>query len=241
MPGTLQPTPRSGSSESTSTVPMWATPTTRVSTPRTAVPSSEPSKPPTTPADNGNNPPKLVVIYPNTAPNYAPHNPFAAYFENVVLHGKVMLQGVGPGGATSNTDIVYGTNIDASQFWSATQVVPAGRQSGHRRRQLLRRLANLRRQRHRPRAGDRPAPSCPKARASCHRRDAGPVRRQLGPDQHHPSSGRASTALLHRWRPAGQPRKHQHHPGIGVPTRRRGPTNPGPVAGRCDHDRSVRS
>ncbi len=75
--------------------------------------------------NNGNNP-KLVVIYPNTASNYAPHNPNAAYFENVVLHGKVKLQGVGPGGATSPTNIVYGTTIDASQFWSATQVVPPG-------------------------------------------------------------------------------------------------------------------
>ena len=66
------------------------------------------------------------MIYPNTADNYAPHNPNAAYFENVVLHGKVKLQGVGPGGATSSTNIVNGTNIDASQFWSATQVVPPG-------------------------------------------------------------------------------------------------------------------
>jgi len=73
-----------------------------------------------------NNVPKLVVIYPNTAPNYAAHNPFAAYFENVVLHSKIMLQGVGPGGATSPTDVVPGSNIDASQFWSATQVVPPG-------------------------------------------------------------------------------------------------------------------
>ena len=69
---------------------------------------------------------KLVVIYPNTAANYASHNPHAAYFENVVLHGKVKLQGVGPGGATTSTNIVYGSNIDASQFWSATQVVPPG-------------------------------------------------------------------------------------------------------------------
>ncbi len=69
---------------------------------------------------------KLVVIYPNTAANYAPHNPFAAYFENVLLHGKVKLQGVGPGGATGSNSIVPGTNIDASQFWSATQVVPPG-------------------------------------------------------------------------------------------------------------------
>ena len=75
-------------------------------------------------SNNGNNP-KLVVIYPNTATNYAPHNPFAAYFENVVLHGKVKLQGVGPGGASSRHDIVYGTNIDASS-------------SGRRRRSYLR-------------------------------------------------------------------------------------------------------
>ncbi len=70
--------------------------------------------------------PKLIVIYPNTGSNYAPHNPFAAYFENVVIHSRVKLQGVGPGGARSTTDFVYGTNIDAGQFWSATQVVPPG-------------------------------------------------------------------------------------------------------------------
>ncbi len=69
---------------------------------------------------------KLVVIYPNTAANYAPHNPFAAYFENVILHSKIALQGVGPGGATDAQHIVYGSNVDASQFWSATQVVPPG-------------------------------------------------------------------------------------------------------------------
>ena len=78
-------------------------------------------------AGGGNNArPKLVVIYPNTAPNYAAHNAFAAYFENVVLHSRVMLQGVGPGGATSPNNVVPGSNIDASQFWSATQVVPPG-------------------------------------------------------------------------------------------------------------------
>ncbi|MGZ4790285.1 MAG: hypothetical protein ACXWBO_00355 [Ilumatobacteraceae bacterium] len=78
-------------------------------------------------AGNGSNArPKLVVIYPNTAPNYAPHNPFASYFENVVLHSKIMLQGVGPGGAIDPQHPVFGSNIDASQFWSATQVVPPG-------------------------------------------------------------------------------------------------------------------
>ena len=64
---------------------------------------------------------KLIVIYPNTAPNYASHNAFAAYFENLVLHGNVKLQGVGPGGLGVN-----GTTIDASLFWAATQVVPVG-------------------------------------------------------------------------------------------------------------------
>ena len=64
---------------------------------------------------------KLIVIYPNTAPNYASHNAFAAYFENLVLHGKVKLQGVGPGGLGVN-----GTTIDAALFWAATQIVPAG-------------------------------------------------------------------------------------------------------------------
>ena len=70
--------------------------------------------------------PQLIVIYPNTAPNYAAHNPLAAYFENVVLHSKIKLQGVGPGGAITPTNVAPGTNIDASQYWSATQVVPSG-------------------------------------------------------------------------------------------------------------------
>jgi len=72
------------------------------------------------------NPQKLVVVYPNTAPNYAPHNAFAAYFENVVLHSNVRIQGVGPGSTNYTNNLVNGTNIDASQFWSATQVVPFG-------------------------------------------------------------------------------------------------------------------
>ncbi|MEI8239726.1 MAG: hypothetical protein WCI22_09915, partial [Actinomycetota bacterium] len=69
---------------------------------------------------------KLVVVYPNTAENYASHNAFASYFENLIVHGNVMLQGVGPGGATTSSNIVEGTSIDASTFWSATQATPAG-------------------------------------------------------------------------------------------------------------------
>ncbi len=75
---------------------------------------------------NGDNRPKLIVIYPNTATNYASHNANAAYFENVVLHGKVTLQGVGPGGVHSSSDIVNGTTLDASLFWAAAQASPPG-------------------------------------------------------------------------------------------------------------------
>jgi hypothetical protein len=75
--------------------------------------------------NRGDGRPKMIVVYPNDASNYAAHNPNAAYFENVVVHGNVKLQGVGPGGVTATTN-VWGTNIDASQFWSATQVVAPG-------------------------------------------------------------------------------------------------------------------
>jgi uncharacterized repeat protein (TIGR01451 family) len=61
---------------------------------------------------------KLIVVYPNEASNYAAHNAFAAYFENLILHGRVKIQGVGPGGVGT-----HGSVIDASQFWSATQAV----------------------------------------------------------------------------------------------------------------------
>lgn len=69
---------------------------------------------------------KLIVVYPNTAPNYEAHNAFGAYFENLVVHSKVLIQGVGPGGARTSTNIVLGSTIDASQYWSATQVTPVG-------------------------------------------------------------------------------------------------------------------
>jgi uncharacterized repeat protein (TIGR01451 family) len=64
---------------------------------------------------------KMVVVYPNEASNYAAHNAFAAYFENLILHGRVKIQGVGPGGPGT-----HGTVIDGSQFWSATQATALG-------------------------------------------------------------------------------------------------------------------
>ncbi len=96
-------------------------------------------------AGGGNNArAKLVVIYPNTAPNYAPHNPFAAYFENVVLHSKIMLQGVGPGGARRPDPLRVRLEHRCLAVLVGDAGRSSGRQPGHRRRQLLRRLAYLR-------------------------------------------------------------------------------------------------
>lgn len=55
----------------------------------------------------------LVVVYPNTAAQFAPFNPDRAYFENIVVHSKVKLQGVGPGGPA-----VPGSRIDGRYFWT---------------------------------------------------------------------------------------------------------------------------
>jgi hypothetical protein len=56
----------------------------------------------------------LVVVYPNLAPQYAPFNPDNAYFENIVIHSRVKLQGVGAGGLG-----VPGSRIDGRYFWTA--------------------------------------------------------------------------------------------------------------------------
>ena len=42
----------------------------------------------------------LVVVYPNTVDTY---NPDGAYYENVIMHSPVKLQGVGPGGSADGT------------------------------------------------------------------------------------------------------------------------------------------
>ena len=55
-----------------------------------------------------------VVVYPNTSPSWAAFNPNASYFENVIVHSNVKLQGVGAGGPG-----VPGSSIDGSSFWAA--------------------------------------------------------------------------------------------------------------------------
>ena len=56
----------------------------------------------------------VVVVYPNTAANWAAFNPNASYFENVIVHSNIKLQGVGAGGPG-----VPGSSIDGSSFWAA--------------------------------------------------------------------------------------------------------------------------
>jgi uncharacterized repeat protein (TIGR01451 family) len=52
----------------------------------------------------------LVVVYPNTAtPN---SNPAGEYFENIVMHSPVKLQGVGPGGIRADGSVVGGSILD---------------------------------------------------------------------------------------------------------------------------------
>ena len=54
--------------------------------------------------------PSLIVVYPGDP---TPFNPTGGYFENVVLHGPVKLQGVGPGGQRDADGVsVPGTYLD---------------------------------------------------------------------------------------------------------------------------------
>ncbi len=68
----------------------------------------------------------VVVVYPNDTTKWAKNNPDQAYYENLVIHSPLRLQGVGPGGshvgADGATHSVPGATIDGSSFWSA----PAG-------------------------------------------------------------------------------------------------------------------
>ncbi|MDX6541819.1 MAG: large repetitive protein, partial [Gaiellales bacterium] len=61
----------------------------------------------------GRGPEVLVVVYPNTD-SADPYNPESAYYENLIMHSPVKLQGVGPGGAYADGTGVAGTVIDGS-------------------------------------------------------------------------------------------------------------------------------
>jgi hypothetical protein len=56
---------------------------------------------------------KLVVVYPGPTATY---NPLGSYFENIIIHSPVKLQGVGPGGVRSNGSQVRGSVLDGLGF-----------------------------------------------------------------------------------------------------------------------------
>ncbi len=55
----------------------------------------------------------LVVVYPGPT---GPFNPLGGYFENVIMHSPVKLQGVGPGGVYPDNTHVPGTVLDGLGF-----------------------------------------------------------------------------------------------------------------------------
>ncbi len=71
-------------------------------------------------SSRGGNRDQLVVVYPAPAAAFAP---FGTYYENLVLHWPIKIQGVGPGGVQSDGTTVQGTVIDGRYFWSTTTLV----------------------------------------------------------------------------------------------------------------------
>ena len=68
-----------------------------------------------------NNSQTLVVVYPGVADANPRINPRGAYYENLIIHSPVKLQGVGPGGIRSDGTTIAGTIIDGSAFAGDTQ------------------------------------------------------------------------------------------------------------------------
>lgn len=60
----------------------------------------------------------LVVVYPGAQGLF---NPFGAYYENIIMHSPVKLQGVGPGGVYPDTTGVLGSVISGLGFGADTQ------------------------------------------------------------------------------------------------------------------------
>ena len=58
----------------------------------------------------------LVVAYPQAQVDSPIPNPTGSYFENVIVHSGVRLQGVGPGGFHEDGSYVRGSIIDGSNF-----------------------------------------------------------------------------------------------------------------------------
>jgi hypothetical protein len=68
------------------------------------------------PANNQN---ALVVVYPTTPSAFTP---LGAYYENIVIHSPVKVQGVGPGGIRPDGTFELGTTIDGRFFWQSVGV-----------------------------------------------------------------------------------------------------------------------
>ena len=71
----------------------------------------------------GNRTNSLIVVYP--APTAA-FTPLGTYYENLVVHSAVKIQGVGPGGVRSDGSAVQGTVLDGRYFWTATTTNGSG-------------------------------------------------------------------------------------------------------------------
>jgi len=71
----------------------------------------------------------LIVVYPadplTSSPGGAASSftPFGTYYESLIIHSPVKIQGVGPGGLRSDGSNVQGTRVDGSYFWS-TNTLP---------------------------------------------------------------------------------------------------------------------
>ncbi len=58
----------------------------------------------------------LVVVYPGVLGVYGGYNPLNAYYENLIIHSPLKLQGVGPGGTYADGTYAPGTVIDGLGF-----------------------------------------------------------------------------------------------------------------------------
>ncbi len=69
----------------------------------------------------------LVVVYPGLPDPNPLYNPRGAYYENIIVHSPVKLQGVGPGGVYPDGTYVPGSIIDGAAFGGDTALAEAWR------------------------------------------------------------------------------------------------------------------
>ena len=75
-----------------------------------------------------NAPKALVVVYPGPVdPTNPRYNGRGAYYENIVIHSPVKLQGVGPGGVYPDGTPVQGSIMDGIGFGGDTNMATAWR------------------------------------------------------------------------------------------------------------------